>query len=161
VPSDALVPLTLVVGDEELLVSRAIGAVLRLARELPEDVDVRTLEAAEVSPGDLTEILSPSLFAEQRVLVLRSVQDLVDGAAAELREIVADPPEGCALVCVHAGGQKGKALLTALSSSATRTVPAAGRWACSNPARSCSISRTRPAACCRQIKLRASTLSNG
>jgi DNA polymerase-3 subunit delta len=125
VPADLLSPLTLVVGDEELLVSRAVSQVVTAARAADPDVDVRDLSGSEVQPGDLAEILSPSLFAERRVLVVRDAQDLGKDAAAELVAYAAEPMPEVTLVLVHAGGQKGKPLLTSLTSHATRTVQAA------------------------------------
>ena len=114
-------PLTVVVGDEELLVGRAVSIVIKAARAEDPEVDVRDLDAPSLEPGDLAELLSPSLFAERRLLVLRAAQDLGKEIAAEVMSYVADPlPEVC-LVVVHAGGQKGKALLaTLLGSGATR-----------------------------------------
>jgi DNA polymerase-3 subunit delta len=124
VPADLLSPLTLVVGDEELLVARAVSHVVRAAREADPDVDVRDLEGAEVQPGDLAELLSPSLFAERRVLVLRGAQDLGKESAAEVLAYAAEPLPEVMLVVVHAGGAKGKALLTSLGHQASRTVQA-------------------------------------
>ena len=114
VPAVVLVPLTVVVGDEDLLVGRAVTAVVRLAREVDPDVDVRDVSGSELERGDLDEILAPSLFGERRVLVVRAAQDCVKDIAAELLAHIADPPEDLHLVVVHAGGAKGKALLTAL-----------------------------------------------
>jgi DNA polymerase-3 subunit delta len=124
VPADVLVPLTLVVGDEELLVSRAVSAVVRAARAADPEVDVRDLAAGELERGDLDDVLSPSLFGERRVLVVRAAQDLAKDVAAELQACAADLPEDCHLVVVHAGGAKGKALLTALTGLKPRKVEA-------------------------------------
>ena len=123
-PPDLLSPLTLVVGDEELLVTRAVSQVVRAAREADPDVDVRQLEGSEVEPGGLADVLTPSLFAERRVLVVRAVQDLGKEAAAEVLAYAQEPLPEVTLVLVHAGGQKGKALLTSLTSLASRTVEA-------------------------------------
>ena len=123
-PADLLSPLTLVVGDEELLVARAVSQVVVAARSADPDVDVRDLTGSELQPGDLAEILSPSLFAERRVLVVRDVQDLGKEAAAELLAYAAEPMPEVTLVVVHAGGQKAKPLLTSMQHHATRTVAA-------------------------------------
>ena len=88
VPADLLVPLTLVVGDEELLVGRAVSQVVRAARAADPDVDVRDVAAGEVERGDLDDMLSPSLFGERRVLVVRAAQDLGKEVAAELQGCV-------------------------------------------------------------------------
>jgi DNA polymerase-3 subunit delta len=119
-----LVPLTLVVGDEDLLVGRAVGAVLRAARELDPQVDVRDLAAAEVQPGDLPELLSPSLFGDRRVVVLRGVQDLSKPVGDELTAYAREPLDEVSVVACHAGGAKGKALLTALAAAGARRVEA-------------------------------------
>lgn len=122
---DRPAPLTLVVGEEDLLVSRAVGAVLRAARAVDPAVDVDDLPAAELAPGDLAGLLSPSLFGDRRVLVLRGAQDLAKEVADELVAHAGDPPEEISVVVCHAGGQKGKALLTALAGVGARRVEAA------------------------------------
>ncbi len=122
--ADLLVPLTLVVGDEELLVSRAVSAVLRAARARNPQTEVVDLDAPGVAPGDLVEVLSPSLFGDERVLVLRGVQDLDKAVVDELVAYAADPlPEIC-VVAVHPGGVKGKATITALAAAGARRVDA-------------------------------------
>jgi DNA polymerase-3 subunit delta len=96
VPSDdLLVPLTLVVGDEELLVSRAVSDVVSAARAADPEVDVRDLTAGDLQRGDLDEVLSPSLFGDRRVVVLRCAQDLVKDLTPELTNYVADPLPRC------------------------------------------------------------------
>ena len=124
VPAPLLVPLTVVVGDEDLLVARAVSSVVRAAREVDAEVDVRDLGAAELQPGDLADVLSPSLFGERRVLVVRAAQDLAKDVAAELTACVADPLDDVHVVVTHAGGAKGKALLTALLAAKPRRVDA-------------------------------------
>ena len=124
-PADVLVPLTLVVGDEGLLVDRAVSAVVRAARAEDAEADVADLQAADLAPGDLDGLLAPSLFGGRRVLVVRAVQDLAKDLAAELTAVATDPPDDVCLVLVHAGGAKGKALLAALTAlKGVRTVPA-------------------------------------
>ena len=111
--ADLLVPLTLVVGEEDLLVSRAVSAVVRAARARNPETDVSDLDASGLLPEDLVEVFSPSLFGDERVVVVRGCQDLAKETAAELLAYAGDPvPEIC-LVLLHAGGAKGKALLTA------------------------------------------------
>ena len=123
-PPALLVPLTVVVGDEDLLVGRAVSAVVRAARELDPDVDVRDVTAAELTRGDLSDALSPSLFGERRVLVVRAAQDLTKEVAAELSAYLDDPLDEVSVVVLHAGGAKGKALLTTLLARSARRVDA-------------------------------------
>lgn len=124
-PVELLCPLMLVVGDEELLVSRAVSKVVNAAREADPDVDVHVLEGSEIEPGDLLELLSPSLFAERRVLVIHGAESLSKDVVAEVLSYVAAPLDEVTVLLAHAGGAKGKALLGPLQSAAGRTVSAA------------------------------------
>jgi DNA polymerase-3 subunit delta len=108
------VPVRLVMGDEALLVERAVAGAIAAARRRDPDVEVRTLRASEITAGVLAELVSPALFAEARVVVLEAAQD----ANAEITTVLVDyakaPTDGVALVAVHAGGAKGKALVDGL-----------------------------------------------
>lgn len=67
-------------------------------------------------------MLSPSLFGDERVVIVRAAQDLAKDIAAEVLAYAADPvPEIC-LVAVHAGGAKGKAVITSLVGAGARRV---------------------------------------
>jgi DNA polymerase-3 subunit delta len=124
-PADALVPLTLVVGEEELLVSRAVSAVIRAARDRNPDTEVTDLDGGSLQPADLIDVFSPSLFGDERVVVIRGCQDLSKEAVAELTAYLGDPVPEISLVLLHAGGAKGKALLTQLATLKPRRVEAA------------------------------------
>jgi DNA polymerase-3 subunit delta len=119
---DAPTPLTLVVGDEELLVARAVASVVAAARARTPDVEVRDLDGASLEPGDLAEAVSPSLFGDDRVIVIRAAQDVDKATATELASLVGDLSPEMLLVVVHAGGAKGKALLTSLLAAGARRV---------------------------------------
>ncbi|MEQ3553193.1 DNA polymerase III subunit delta [Pseudonocardia nematodicida] len=107
-------PLQLVVGDEEFLAERAVSELVRQAREHDPETELRRFRTSEVVPGDLAGHLSPSLFAEGRVIVLTHAQDATKDMVAAVAEYVKDPAEGIVLVAQHAGGAKGKALLDLL-----------------------------------------------
>ena len=66
-----------------------------------------------VNPGELAEMLTPSLFAETAVLVFYSAQDLPAASLPALETYLADPTPGSLLVVHHSGGAKGKAVLSA------------------------------------------------
>jgi DNA polymerase III subunit delta len=110
-PNATPTPVTLITGDEELLVDRAVGDVVTAARAQDPEVEVHDLTAAQVAPGALAELTSPSLFGGGRVVVIRAAQDLAKPVAAEVGAYAANPADDIALVVVHAGGAKGKALL--------------------------------------------------
>ncbi|QYL21160.1 DNA polymerase III subunit delta [Mycolicibacterium diernhoferi] len=104
--------LHLVLGDEELLVERAVAGVLRAARKQAgtADVPVDRLRAGEVSTSELAELLSPSLFADERVVVLEAAGEAGKDAAALIVSSAADLPPGTHLVVVHSGGGRAKAM---------------------------------------------------
>ena len=120
----AVPPLTLVVGEEELLVSRAVSQVVRVA-QAGGPVEVVDLDGSSLDPSALAEVFSPSMFGDERVVVVRSCQDLSKEAAAELLAFVADPIPEIAVVLLHAGGQKGKAVLTQIAGLGAKRVECA------------------------------------
>jgi DNA polymerase III subunit delta len=62
--SAPLPPLTLIVGDEELLVSRAIGECVAGMRAQEPDADVREYDARALGADALMDLSSPSLFGD-------------------------------------------------------------------------------------------------
>ena len=114
--------LTLVVGDEELLIDRAIADVVTAARTRESEAEVHELTPATLTRGGLAELTSPSLFGGGRVVVLRSAQDFGKDLIAEIGRYAADPADDIDLVVVHAGGAKGKALVDALTKAGARKV---------------------------------------
>lgn len=115
-------PVTAVVGDEELLVERAVREIITLARTADADTDVHDLVPGTISPGQLPELTSPSLFGGGQVVVIRAAQDLPKDVATEVTAYLAAPADDVAMVLVHAGGAKGKALLEAIKKSGARIV---------------------------------------
>jgi DNA polymerase III subunit delta len=104
--------LHLVLGDEELLVERAVTEVLRLARQQAgtDDVPVNRMRAGDVTTYELAELLSPSLFADERVVVLQDAAEAGKDAVAVIGSAAADVPPGTVLVVAHSGGGRAKAL---------------------------------------------------
>jgi DNA polymerase III subunit delta len=119
--------LHLVLGDEELLVERAVAGVLRDVRKQAgsDDVPVDRLRAGEVSTSELAELLSPSLFADARVVVLEAAAEAGKDAVALIGAVAADLPPGTVLVVVHAGGGRAKALADQLKKLGAEVYPCA------------------------------------
>jgi len=125
--SATLEPLHLILGDEELLVERAVGEILRAARVSAgtDDVPVDYLRAGEVSTNELAELLSPSLFADERVLVLEDADEAGKDAAALIASAASDLPPGTVLAVVHSGAGRAKALAEQLRDLGAQTHPCA------------------------------------
>lgn len=100
--------LQLVLGDEEFLVERAVADLLAAARKVDPQTESRRAAVSQLTPAELVELLSPSLFAEGRVIVLESAQDagkeIADAVMAHARQ----PGDGITLVVVHSGGGRSK-----------------------------------------------------
>lgn len=106
--------LSLVTGPEELLVDRAVAEVVEAARFADPSVEICDIAPGTLQPGTFAELVSPSLFGEAKVVVLRAVQDFASDQAEEIKRYLADPAEQIVLVLTHPGGVKGKALLDAV-----------------------------------------------
>lgn len=123
--------LHLVLGDEELLVERAIAEVLASARERAgagpgaDNIPVNRLRAGEVGTYELAELLSPSLFADERVVVLEAAGEAGKEAAELIASAAADIPPGTVLVVVHSGGGRAKALAGRLQELGAQVHPCA------------------------------------
>jgi DNA polymerase III subunit delta len=125
--SERVPGLHLVLGDEELLVERAVAAVLRAARRQAgnDDVPVNRMRAGEVSTAELAELLSPSLFADERVVVLEAAAEAGKEAVAVIETAAGDLPDGTLLVVVHSGGGRAKALAGRLKELGAEVHPCA------------------------------------
>lgn len=128
--------LHLVLGDEELLVERAVAQIVAAvyagatavtggpgpgAGEIP----VTRLRTGDAGAPELAELLSPSLFAEDRVVVLEAAAEAGKDAVALVLDAAAAPPEGVVLVVLHSGGGRAKAMVGALQKAGAQVHEAA------------------------------------
>ena len=123
-----LVAVTLIVGEEEFLVDRAVREALAQARAaLAEasgggDGDLHDLEGSALAQGELAALTSPSLFGGGAVVIIRNAQNAGKEIAAELAKYAKSPAPDAAVILTHAGGAKGKALVTDLAKAGARQV---------------------------------------
>ncbi len=136
-------PVTVIVGEEQLLVERAVAEVLAAvagpaegagesgeisgesaqgAGSIESGADVHTVSGAELGSGELSMLTSPSLFGGECVVVVRAAQDASTAVAGELAELAGAMPPDVALVITHSGAAKGKSLLAALASAGARRI---------------------------------------
>ena len=135
--------MTVVVGDEELLVERAVLAVTAAARDTGGAGDaaaaagttadlagLHDVRAADLRPGDLHGLTAPSLFGDGCLVIVRSVQDATKEVAAELAREAAAPAPGVTLVLTHSGAARNKSLLADLAGQGARRIdcPAVKRF---------------------------------
>lgn len=121
----AAAPLTVITGNEELLVERALK---QLITDLGEDAQITELSARALEPGQLTVAASPSLFGGAPVVVVSGIELLVqsnDDVADALDEVLAylaSPSTDAMVVLVHGGGNGGKAVLNAAKKAGAETI---------------------------------------
>lgn len=107
-------PIVLVRGSEGLLVDRATDRIVALAREADPDVEVTRLEGPQYAAGVLGVTTSPSLFAEDKVVVVEGLEQGPDDLFADVTAYLAAPAPGVVVVLRHGGGVRGKKTLDAL-----------------------------------------------
>jgi DNA polymerase-3 subunit delta len=124
-----LVPVTVVVGEEEFLVDRAVREALAQARAAlaesaggSEGGDLHDLEASALGHGELASLTSPSLFGGGATVIVRNAQNAAKEIAADLTKYAASPAPDAAVIITHAGGAKNKALVTDLAKAGARQV---------------------------------------
>jgi DNA polymerase-3 subunit delta len=123
--TSASAPLTLISGDEELLVVRAIEAITIAARAADPEIEVRDFDGGAAVAGELAELLGPSLFGGRRVIVVRNGQDAKKDFAAAILDYASATEPDVQLVVTYAGGAKGKALADGLKAAGATVVSAA------------------------------------
>lgn len=96
--------LQLVLGEEELLVERAVRAAVDTAKLADPAAELTRVKVSDLSPPELAELVSPSLFAERRVIVLESAHDAGKDIAAAITAYLREPAESVQLVVLHTGG---------------------------------------------------------
>ncbi|MET8263447.1 DNA polymerase III subunit delta [Micromonospora arida] len=121
----SLAPILLVLGDEELLATRAVTEAVAKVRSVDPEVDVREYQASALTVGEIAEMLSPSLFGGRRLLILRSGQDARKDLVAALLAYAKNPDPEVQLLVLHLGGAKGKAFADGLRAAGATVVPAA------------------------------------
>jgi DNA polymerase III subunit delta len=113
-PLDELPPLTLVVGDEEFLVSRALDDLRQALADRDPTAEVHEVEASQLEAVDMIQLLSPSLFGGRRLVILRAAQDLPAAVAKAVLPMFDDTDPDTSVVVQHLGGAKGKVVLDSL-----------------------------------------------
>lgn len=122
--------LHLLLGDDDFLTGRVITAIAAdRSRESGTDVPVTRVRAGDVSEYELAEMLSPSLFADERIIVIESAADAGKEPAALITAAAAALPDGITLMVVHTGGGRAKSMVAALKKAgATEHQTTGPKW---------------------------------
>lgn len=98
-------PAHFIVGEDEFLAERATNAIID---EVGPTAEVTTLRAGDVTASELAQATSPSLFAEERVVVVASTELAGKEPTELLLQAAVDPAPGMTLVIVHSGKGRNK-----------------------------------------------------
>jgi DNA polymerase III subunit delta len=115
-------PLYLIVGDEELLVERAVHESVIAVRLADPDAELRRVHTAQLTHAELAELASPSLFAEGRILVLDTAHEAGKDIADAIAGYLDEPVDGLTIILVHNGSGRAKPLLDAARSARATVV---------------------------------------
>jgi DNA polymerase III subunit delta len=102
-----------VIGEEELLRSRAVAAVRAAVFGHHPDAELHELAAAGLPVGQLADVLAPSLFGGHRLVIVTGVHEAAGALADSLIGYTKDPDPDLTLVVVHFGGKRNEALVKA------------------------------------------------
>lgn len=119
-----MAPFVLVSGPEEVLADRAVEQIIADVRVGTPEVDVVTLTAEDYTEGELTVQASPSLFGEDKLIIVRDLHQAPDALQLDLLNYLADPADSVTLVVTHASGNKGKKVLDTLKKAKAHVIQA-------------------------------------
>ena len=124
----AVAPVNLIVGKEGLLKDRARLALVAAVRHnaaTPADptghnVAITTLRAGEMTRALEVDLLSPSLFGEDRVIVLTDCDECGKEPAAIIMDAVKNPVPGITMILLHSGEGRQKKMVAELRKAGAR-----------------------------------------
>jgi DNA polymerase-3 subunit delta len=114
------VRLVLIQGAEGLLADRAVAQII--AEHAAAQVTNISIEDIEI--GFITDALAPSLFGDQRIVVIKEIQDLDGDCSDEIGDYLENQDESLTLVLWHKGGVKGKALVDKIKKAGAQIISA-------------------------------------
>jgi DNA polymerase III subunit delta len=117
--------LVLVSGPEALFADRAVEVLQQQMRSEAPDVEVSEIEAARLDAGKLAEVTSPSLFASRCAVVITELENLAPELDVDLVNLAAAQLPDLAVIVVHRGVPKGKALVGKLKSAGVEVIECA------------------------------------
>lgn len=116
--------ITLLRGGEQALVDRAIASAIAGIRKSAPAADRVTVDASvDEAANDLHYACAPTLFGEDMVVLITSLQSADDAFLPALQEVLADQPDNVWLIVHHDGTAGGKKFLEALRAAGAEEVP--------------------------------------
>lgn len=110
-------PVVLVSGAEDYFAEEAIRGLREILVAEDPQLEVTELEASGYASGELMTYVSPSLFLEPRLVIVRGVEQCTDAFIDDAIGYLEQPVDGTTLCLRHRSGVRGKRLLDAIRGS--------------------------------------------
>ena len=108
-------PVILASGSEDYLTLRTIRAVREQLRAADPSLEIHEIDASDYSAGQLLDLTSPSLFAEPKLVIVRSVERCTDELIEDGIAYLASPTAEATVIFTHSATTvRGKKLLEAI-----------------------------------------------
>lgn len=104
----------LILGEDAFLGERQRHQIIRQLREQAPDLEVLLFRPAELTPADIARATSPSLFGDQRAVVITGAEQAGADAAEMIFSAAKEPAAGITVVVHHSGKGRSKQLVTKL-----------------------------------------------
>lgn len=123
----AIAAVNLIVGGDEFLAERQRLAIANAARRNAgnPDLPMEMHKASSLSSPELLELLSPSLFAEDRIIAITGVAETGKETVGMLTDAIKNPAPGVVLILLHSGKGRNKKLVTEWPKLGAKVFPAA------------------------------------
>ncbi|AGF73175.1 hypothetical protein A605_10875 [Corynebacterium halotolerans YIM 70093 = DSM 44683] len=111
----SVAPVHLILGEEEFLAERTRRHLTEQVRaEVPEggELEITTLRAVDLSGPELIDATSPSLFGEDRVVIITKTEQAGKEPVELLLQTCRNLAPGIHLIIQHTGGGRQKALVS-------------------------------------------------
>ncbi len=106
-------PVVLIAGPEDALADRAARLLRKQLMQRYTDLAIHDINAEKYVSGELISVASPSLFGEPRLIRIAALEKAGHELLEDFQHVAANQDQETFISLRHAGGNGGKALLTA------------------------------------------------
>ncbi len=108
-------PVVLAYGAESYFTGRVIRSIREQLKKTAPELEVQELEASDYSTGQLLDLTSPSLFAEPKLVIIKSVEKCTDELISDGLAYIENPSSDATVIFTHSGATvRAKKLLDAM-----------------------------------------------
>jgi DNA polymerase-3 subunit delta len=117
--------LYLVLGDEDLLVSRALAELTQAAKASDPEAEIVDVNGRDVTDAHVMDLNSPSMFGTLRVLIIRQAQELPESLREAVAAYAESPAPDACLAVTFSGGNVSKRVPDTMTKAGATVIKAA------------------------------------